>query len=119
MAYVPPRENIDELKGLSPQKARDLELLMIAILRITHPMALIPASLDVEGIMGLPPRLNAGANLITSFVPSGKGLSGVAQMDLDIENEGRSVSSVVPILESLSLSLATRENYLAKVRNLS
>ncbi|MDR2405873.1 MAG: methylornithine synthase PylB [Deltaproteobacteria bacterium] len=118
MAYVPPKENISELKGLAPDEARVRELIMIAVLRLTHPQALIPASLDVEGISGISQRLKAGANLITSFVPAGIGLQGVAQAELDIDNQMRSVASVTGLLSQMQLSLASRESYLEKVREL-
>jgi biotin synthase-like enzyme len=99
--------------------ARDRELSMIAVLRLIFPDALIPASLDVEGIEGVIPRLNAGANLITSFVPRDHGLAGVAQIDLDINNEGRSLPSVIPLLATLGLSVASPDEYLGKVKMLA
>lgn len=52
---------------------RMLELKIIALMRILYPEALIPASLDVDGIDGLENRINAGANLITSIIPPRSG----------------------------------------------
>jgi methylornithine synthase len=117
MAYVPPPVEANESSQPS-EAARSKELNMIAALRLSFPKALIPASLDVEGIAGLPDRLNAGANLITSFVPKDLGLAGVAQADLDIDNESRSLHHALPILEQMGLIAATPAQYLEKVASL-
>ena len=45
------------------------------------PKCLIPASLDLEGIDGMVHRLNAGANIVTSILPSDSRLEGVANYD--------------------------------------
>ncbi|MBU8847969.1 MAG: hypothetical protein KOO64_00390, partial [Desulfobacterales bacterium] len=66
----------------------------LAVLRLLFPDRLIPASLDVEGSTGLETRLAAGANVITSIVPPGKGLAGVAQSSLDIEDSKRTVAYI-------------------------
>ncbi|MDR2461073.1 MAG: methylornithine synthase PylB [Deltaproteobacteria bacterium] len=117
MAYVPPPTGKKE--NSSPSKAaRRRELDMIAALRLSFPNALIPASLDVEGVAGLLDRLNAGANLITSFVPASQGLAGVAQAALDIENESRSLHHVLPLLEQLGLTAASPQEYIEKVKSL-
>ncbi|MDR1314016.1 MAG: methylornithine synthase PylB [Deltaproteobacteria bacterium] len=114
MAFVPPvREGPgpfleDPVSGL----ARERELLMIAALRLSFPDALIPASLDVEGIAGLAPRLASGANVVTSLVPADMGLAGVAQGSLDIQNRGRSLASALPVISGLGLSLGTTDEYL-------
>ncbi|MDR2611625.1 MAG: methylornithine synthase PylB [Deltaproteobacteria bacterium] len=116
MAFVPPQEAGGRARGRpgpSPL-ARDRELDMIAVLRLSFPEALIPASLDVEGLAGLPGRLDAGANLVTSLVPAELGLAGVAQDELDIENDGRSLSAVLPLLEGMGLRAATPGEYLEK-----
>jgi methylornithine synthase len=76
------------------------ELIILAVLRLLFPDRLIPASLDVEGIDGLEKRLEAGANVVTSIVPAGNGLAGVAQNSLDIEDSKRTVAHVEKILSS-------------------
>ena len=114
MAYVPPGG--DCLPGLDPAAARDRELSVTAVLRLSFPEALIPASLDVEGLSGLAPRLNAGANLITSLVPPGLGLAGVASDGPDIENSRRTLPPAKEICEKLGLRVALPSEYLDKVR---
>ena len=96
------------------QPAGDLdELLTIAVLRLACPQALIPASLDVDGIAGLERRLNAGANVVTSIVPPTSGLAGVSQSELDIEEGYRTVEGVLPHLERLGLRAGTVDEYRA------
>jgi methylornithine synthase len=87
------------------------EPLIIAVLRLLFPDRLIPASLDVEGINGLEARLMAGANVVTSIVPPGRGLSGVAHSSLDIETGKRSVGQVLEIAMSCGLEQGSQENY--------
>ncbi|MBT6338948.1 MAG: hypothetical protein HOJ48_06580 [Desulfobacula sp.] len=77
-----------------------MELIIMAVLRLLFPDRLIPASLDVEGVSGLEKRLEAGANVVTSIVPAGNGLAGVAQNSLDIEDSKRTVAQVEKILLS-------------------
>ncbi len=89
------------------------ELIAIAVMRLVHPTKLIPASLDIEGIAGLGPRLDAGANVITSIIPPQKGLAGVAQCDLDIDDGGRSVENVLCVLDELGAKEASRADYVA------
>jgi methylornithine synthase len=84
---------------------------IIAVMRLLFPDRLIPASLDVGGLAGLRERLDAGANVITSLVPPGKGLAGVAQSSLDIDNARRTGSSVEPVLQECGLSSATGGEY--------
>ncbi|MBT8397948.1 MAG: methylornithine synthase PylB [Gemmatimonadetes bacterium] len=93
-----------------PGKIED-ELKVIAILRLVFPDRLIPASLDVSGLEGLKARLRAGANVVTSLVPPGEGLAGVAQSRLDIEESRRTVESVGPVLRACGLQAATRGEY--------
>jgi methylornithine synthase len=90
---------------------RMTELKTIAILRLLYPGALIPASLDVEGISGLKDRIDAGANLVTSIIPPKKGLSGVAKSFTDVDNGGRTVYEVSKILGSMNLRTATNDEY--------
>ncbi len=87
------------------------EALIIAIMRLVFPDRLIPASLDVAGIAGLRSRLNAGANVVTSIVPPGEGLFGVAQHSLNIEEGGRTTAAVQSVLQTLGLQPATRKSY--------
>jgi len=88
------------------------ELLTIAVLRLSFPNRLIPATLDVEGLTGLQSRLEAGANVVTSLVPPGFGLAGVAQNSLDIADARRTITSIVPELETLGLQTASLDDYL-------
>jgi len=87
------------------------ETLIAAVMRLVFPDRLIPASLDVEGIAGLKSRLNSGANVVTSIVPPGEGLVGVAQHSLNIEEGGRTTASVKKVLKEVGLEPATREEY--------
>ncbi len=87
------------------------ETLIAAVMRLVFPDRLIPASLDVEGIAGLKSRLNSGANVVTSIVPPGEGLVGVAQHSLNIEEGGRTTASVKKVLKDVGLEPATREEY--------
>ena len=87
------------------------ELMIIAIMRLAFPDRLIPASLDIDGLTGLKSRLNAGANVVTSLVPPGLGLSGVAHDTLDIENSKRTVESVTPVLHDCGLKVAHLDEY--------
>ena len=93
------------------------ETLIAAVMRLVFPDRLIPASLDVEGIAGLESRLNSGANVVTSIVPPGEGLVGVAQHSLNIEEGGRTTSSVKKVLEGIGLEPATREEYKNWIRH--
>jgi methylornithine synthase len=89
----------------------DEEVKIMAIMRLLFPDRLIPASLDVGGLAGLRVRLQAGANVVTSLVPPGRGLAGVAQSALDIDGGRRTVSSVIPILEECGLFSASQGDY--------
>jgi methylornithine synthase len=92
------------------------ELLIIAVLRLVFPDRLIPASLDVEGLAGLPSRIDAGANVITSLIVPGAGLTGVASLSRDIENSLRMPASVKSMLTRCGLKPADREAYLHWIR---
>lgn len=116
MGFVPPAEAVRDLDDRwvpSPDQgeAQTREVDMIAALRLALPDRLIPASLDVEGLAGLSPRLQAGANLITSLIPADLALAGVAQANLDIDNDARSVQGVLPGVERLGLRLADNNEY--------
>lgn len=108
MTFVPqkgtPMENV-------VVKSDHDELLMIAAMRLCYPDKLIPASLDVEGLLGLKERLNAGANVITSIIPAEEGLAGVSQSKLDIDNGSRSLTQVLPMVKECGLRLGTQAEY--------
>ena len=70
-------------------------------MRLAMPDRLIPASLDVDGIAGLEPRIAAGANVVTSIVPPDTGLAGVSQSELDIDDGLRTAPEVAARLEAL------------------
>lgn len=97
---------------------RMLERKLIALMRIRYPYALIPASLDVDGIMGLRDRLDAGANVVTSIIPPLSGLAGVAQTSMDIDEGSRTVEGVSKVLESMGLRPATALQYQDYLRSL-
>ncbi|HOJ85179.1 MAG TPA: methylornithine synthase PylB [Bacillota bacterium] len=108
MSFVPQKGT--PLEKLQPIP-RLREMLVIAVMRLLFPDKLIPASLDVDGISGLKQRLNAGANVVTSIIPPDRGLMGVSQSTLDIQEGGRSVDGIVPILEECGLTPASRRDY--------
>jgi methylornithine synthase len=110
MTFVP-REGIPIRMQVPPEP--DTELLMIALMRLSFPDRLIPASLDVDGLAGLAARLDAGANVVTSIVPPGLGLAGVAQADRDIEEGRRTIESVRRSLETRRLKEASQGEYTA------
>jgi methylornithine synthase len=93
------------------------ETLIAAVMRLVFPDRLIPASLDVEGIAGLKRRLHSGTNVVTSIVPPGEGLVGVAQHSLNIEEGGRTTASVQKVLEQVGLEPATRKEYQNWIRS--
>ncbi|MCF6246796.1 MAG: methylornithine synthase PylB [Desulfobacula sp.] len=87
------------------------ERIIIAVMRLILKDCLIPASLDVDGLSGLKERLDAGANVVTSIVPPQKGLAGVANHSLDIEDAKRTLDHIIPILNSCGLFPASSEAY--------
>ncbi|MBA7568006.1 [FeFe] hydrogenase maturase subunit HydE [subsurface metagenome] len=108
MTFVP-QKSIPLSKTYSSDSPR--ELMTIAVLRLAFPERLIPATLDVEGLAGLKKRLHAGANVITSLVPPGKGLAGVAQRTLDIEEGKRTVAGLEEVLYDCGLRAAAVSEY--------
>lgn len=108
MSFVP-QEGSPMEKVETPSRQRELK--MIAIMRIMFPHALIPASLDVDGISGLKDRINAGANLVTSIIPPRSGFMGVAHSVMDVDDGGRTVEEVREILGEMGLDVATRDEY--------
>jgi methylornithine synthase len=108
MSFVPqPQTPLCEMTSPS----RMIECLCIAVMRLTMPNRLIPASLDVDGIKGLKMRLEAGANVITSIIPPKNRLAGVSQSTLDIEQGRRTVSEVKKVVTDLGLRIASGKSY--------
>lgn len=115
----------DQIRAMSfvPQKGTPMEctpspdplkeLLVIALMRLVHPGCLIPASLDVGGHAELAQKLSAGANVVTSIIPPGQGLAGVAQCDLGIEDGKRTVAGIEDILTECGLETASCDEYQA------
>lgn len=101
-------------KGADDPGAR--ECLLIALMRLLLPDRLIPATLDVEGLEGLERRVRAGANVVSSIVPPGEGLAGVAQASLDIEEGRRGVDAVREVLERSGCAVARPAEYAAFLR---
>lgn len=108
MSFVPQKGT--PLSNRPPGRPGE-ETKILAIMRLLFPDRLIPASLDVGGLRGLRERLDAGANVVTSLVPPGEGLSGVAQANLDIDNARRTVESVEPVLRRCGLRAGTKASY--------
>lgn len=92
-------------------KGSERELLMIAVMRLLFPDALIPASLDVEGLDGLFDRLMAGANVVTSIIPPQKGYAGVANSVQDIDEGFRTVEGIQDTLRQCGLENASAKEY--------
>lgn len=88
------------------------ELLIIAVMRLLFPDRLIPASLDVDGLAGLKLRLDAGANVVTSIIPPHKGFQGVSQSTLDVDEGGRSIDAILPVLSTCGLHPSPLESYI-------
>ena len=108
MTYVP--QEGAPLIPTNDDVRRD-ELLTIAALRMANPGKLIPASMDIEGMEGLGPRIMAGANVVTSIVPPNVHLAGVAQHELDIDNGNRSIEAVSLALDRMGYEPATGRDY--------
>jgi len=108
MTFLPqegtPLSEFREISNLS-------ELKIISILRLMFPKCLIPASLDLEGIDGMVHRLNAGANIVTSILPSDSRLEGVANYDRDLEERDRDIKSVIRRLESMGMEPAQQDEF--------
>lgn len=109
MSFIPqdgsPMENCH-----TPNRMEELKI--IALMRLLYPDALIPASLDVDGIKGLKDRINAGANLITSIIPPKSGFMGVAHNTMDVDEGGRTVEEAKTILGQMGLRIATKQEYI-------
>lgn len=108
MSFVP-QEGIPMHESFATDRV--LELKVIALMRIMYPYALIPASLDVDGIAGLHDRLNAGANVVTSIIPPASGLMGVAQSSMDVDEGGRTVAEAGKIILDMGMQVGTAAAY--------
>lgn len=108
MTFVP--QSGTPMESLEAQN-HDMELKIIAMIRLMYPRVLIPASLDVEGLAGLTSRIMAGSNVVTSIIPPSSGLAGVAQSTKDVDDGSRTVAGVVPHLQSMGLRAATVDEY--------
>ncbi len=108
MSFVPQKGSPMELRQ-TPDRMTELKT--IALMRVRYPDALIPASLDVDGIEGLQDRLDAGANLVTSIIPPQSGLMGVAHCTNEVDSGGRTIAQTSRILEGLGLRIATNDEY--------
>ena len=128
------QNNVDQARAMSlvpqpetpvadmPCPSRRIECLCIAVMRLTMPDRLIPASLDVDGIKGLKMRLEAGANVITSIIPPNNRLAGVSQSSLDIEQGLRTVSEVKKVITAMGLRIAAGnvyESWMAKRKEMT
>ncbi|MGN0659921.1 MAG: methylornithine synthase PylB [Emergencia sp.] len=108
MSFIPqPGSPMEDCS--TPDRMKELKI--IALMRLLYPKALIPASLDVDGISGLEDRINAGANLITSIIPPRSGFMGVAHNTMDVDEGGRTVEEAASILKNMGLRIADREEY--------
>jgi len=114
MTFVP--QPGTPLAKIMPQDSLK-EQIIIAVMRLVLPDRLIPASLDVGGLDGLKARLEAGANVVTSIVPPEKGLAGVANHSLDIEDSRRTLDYILPILETCGLVPAMPKEYQVWIKN--
>ena len=115
MSFVPQQGSPME-QAKTPH--RMLEFKIIALLRLMYPYALIPASLDVDGISGLKDRIYAGANLITSIIPPKSGFMGVAQSTMDVDSGGRTIEEASEILNNMDLRIATNDEYKLHIHKL-
>lgn len=110
MSLVP---HPDTPMGTMVQLCEVEELITIAVMRLVMPDRLIPASLDVGGLKGLKRRLDAGANVVTSLIVPGMGLSGVANQELDIEQARRTPQAITPVLAECGLGPASAGEFRA------
>lgn len=108
MTFIPQKGSPMEDKV---QSSFHSELLNIAIMRLIFPKALIPASLDVNGLNGLEERLEAGANVVTSIIPPKKGFAGVANATNDINEGYRTIEGIQECLIRCGLQNASAIEY--------
>lgn len=116
MSFVP--QEGSPMEGVATPD-RMMERKIIALMRILYPHALIPASLDVDGIKGLKDRINSGANVVTSIIPPHSGLMGVAQNTMDVDEGGRTAEEVDAILHMMGLRIANPLEYQEYIQSLA
>jgi methylornithine synthase len=109
MGFVPQRGT--PMDKIPPPNLLD-ELRLISVMRLVFQDKLIPASYDIDGMRGLQLRLLAGANVVSSLIPSGSDLMGVAQSDLDVKDGRRTPEGIGPYLRSIGMTPASRHDYL-------
>lgn len=109
MGFIPQRNT--PMENILPPPLLD-EMKVTALMRLTNPDRLIPSSFDVDGIKGLQLRLMAGANVVTSLIPPGTGLVGVAQAELGVDCGIRTREGIKPFMEQLNLRLASQKEYI-------
>ncbi|WGI16929.1 methylornithine synthase PylB [Methanonatronarchaeum sp. AMET-Sl] len=95
---------------IPPQKPPTKYSTVTAVLRLTNPNKLIPASLDINGLKGIQKPLKAGANVVTSLVISDSGLKGVAQHEYGINTGERSPKNVIKYLKQNNYKINTKNN---------
>ena len=110
MGYVPHAVTLQLPERWTPEQRLERECRIITLMRLLMPELLIPATLDVDGLAGLKARLEAGANVVTSIVPSDSSFRGVAS-DTDIDSQKRSVSGVLETIQAMGLEAGTVESY--------
>lgn len=108
MTFIPQEGTPLEDSG---RYSSEQELRIIAILRLMFPDRLIPASLDIEGTDGMVKRLNSGANVVTSIIPSDTTLEGVVNYDRDLEERTRNVENVVSRLKAMGMEPAKQSEF--------
>lgn len=86
------------------------EMKVTALMRLVHQDKLIAASYDIDGLKSLQLRLMVGANVVTSLIPAGSKLVGVANPELGLEGS-RSLKYVRPYLSEIGLEVATLKDY--------
>lgn len=87
------------------------ELIVIALMRITFPGMLIPASLEAGGLSGLRKRLDAGANVIDGLIPPGEGLAGMISNLVDFEAARPTMGGIGRTLRNCGLEAASADEY--------
>ena len=108
MGFVP-QEGTPMQNRVSPPIIDEMKTM--AAMRLVHQDKLMPASLDIDGLRGLQLRLASGANVVSSVIPQGSGLAGVAQADLGVNEGLRTVEAVRPYIERIGLRIASKKSY--------
>ena len=88
-------------------RALDQRSVMIVKRKIVGDTDVVPVA-----IKNLKKRFDAGANVLTSLIPPSSGLSGVSQIELDINEGHRMVEGVLDVIEEAGLEIASASDYL-------